>query len=178
MLAYQPNFDLIEMKLVSFTSARIPAVLHVILLFSVLPRVNSGVDERIIPGVEGKFVEIPDLHGVAVARPVEMHDENFPKRQPSPELGRELFAKKGCVACHDTDVETKGKLGPRMKGLFGAVRNFEDGKTAVADENYIRQSILAPTAKVVKGYQGVMPPYGSILTTDEVESVILYIKSI
>jgi cytochrome c2 len=107
-----------------------------------------------------------------------MHEEKFSELQPSPQQGMELFAKKGCVACHDTDAETKGKLGPRMKRLFGSVRHFEDGKSVVADENYIRQSILAPTEKIVKGYQGVMPPYGSILTPDEVESVILYIKSL
>jgi cytochrome c oxidase subunit 2 len=75
-------------------------------------------------------------------------------------------------------VKTEGKLGPVMKGLFGSVRYFEDGKSAVADENYIRSSILAPAEKVVKGYPGVMPPYGSILTPDELESVILYIRSL
>ena len=156
----------------------IPALLQIILLFGILPPVNVDVDERAIPVVEGKFLEPRDLHPVAVARQAGMRKENFSERQPSPEQGMELFAKKGCVACHDTDVETKGKLGPRMKGLFGSVRHFEDGKSAVADEGYIRQSILAPTEKVVKGYQGVMPPYGSILTSDEVASVILYIKSL
>ncbi|MDQ2656221.1 MAG: c-type cytochrome [Bacteroidota bacterium] len=161
------------MKSVLFTSAQIPALLQIILLFGILPPVNVGVEERVISVVEGEFFEIRNLNAAVVA-----DKENVLEQQPSPEKGMELFAKKGCVACHDTDVETKDKLGPRMKGLFGSVRHFEDGKSTVANEDYIRQSILAPTEKVVKGYQGVMPPYGSILTPDEVASVILYIKSL
>ncbi|HET9052734.1 MAG TPA: c-type cytochrome [Cyclobacteriaceae bacterium] len=161
------------MKLVSFTWTRKITLLQIIFLFGILPPVNVGAEERVM---ESNFVAAAQPHTVAVEEGV--HEGNFPQQQPSPEQGKELFAKKGCVACHDTDGETKGKLGPRMKGVMGSVRNFEDGKSVVADEDYIRQSILAPTEKVVKGYQPVMPPYGSILTTDEVASVVLYIKSL
>ncbi len=160
------------MKLVSLTLIQTMVLVQIILLFGILPPVNVGAGER---GMEGKFFATPDRHAVAVQG---TREESSAQEQPSPEQGKELFAKKGCVACHDTDVETKGKLGPRMKGVMGSVRNFEDGKSVVADEDYIRQSILAPTEKVVKGYQPVMPPYGSILTTDEVASVVLYIKSL
>jgi mono/diheme cytochrome c family protein len=156
------------MKSVALTSAWLPALLYIIFLPGILPSLNFGVDGRAIGGMEGNFLMEVQTDP----------DESSAGRQPSPQQGMELFASKGCVACHDADAQTEGKLGPRMKGLFGATRNFEDGKSAVADENYIRQSILAPTEKVVKGYQGVMPPYGSILTPDEVESVILYIKSL
>jgi cytochrome c551/c552 len=98
--------------------------------------------------------------------------------QPSPAQGMELFQKKGCVACHATDSKTEGKIGPPMKDLVGSVRHFVDGSTAIADEVYIRQSIVAPGEKVVKGFQPVMPSFLKILAENEVESIILYVKSL
>jgi cytochrome c551/c552 len=98
--------------------------------------------------------------------------------QPSPAQGMELFQKKGCVACHATDSKTEGKIGPPMKDLVGSVRHFVDGSTAIANEVYIRQSIVAPGEKVVKGFQPVMPSFLKILAENEVESIILYLQSL
>src|SRR5690606_27451096 len=71
--------------------------------------------------------------------------------RPTLELGEELFLKMGCIACHAIDDQAEGKIGPGMKGLFGSEREFEDSTRAIADEAYIRESIISPGEKIVKG---------------------------
>jgi mono/diheme cytochrome c family protein len=158
--------------------AFIPTLLHIILLSGLFPLFNWGVDGAGVCVTEIKIFSNGSASKLSFQPRAAMDEESYAERQPSPQEGMELFTKKGCVACHAIDDEAEGKLGPKMKGLFGAVRYFEDGASAMADEEYIRHSILAPGEKVVKGFQGVMPPYGDILSPDELESVILYIKSL
>ena len=96
----------------------------------------------------------------------------------SVEQGERLFQQTGCIACHATDETAGGRIGPTMKGLFGSDRNFKDGSSGVADEEYIRQSLLQPGQKVVEGYEGEMPSFLGILSNNEVESIILYIQNL
>jgi cytochrome c2 len=96
----------------------------------------------------------------------------------SAELGAQIYQRVGCVACHSTDGSTAGKLGPTFRGLYGSQRTFADGSTARADEAYLRQSILEPAAKIVQGYQEGMPSYLGVLSDAEIESLILYIRSL
>ena len=65
-----------------------------------------------------------------------------------------------------------------LAGLFGEQVELADGQTVVADENYIRESILNPSAKVVKGYQPIMPSYQGRLTDEEVFALVTYIQSL
>ncbi len=85
-----------------------------------------------------------------------------------------VFKRKGCVACHSVDG-TSG-VGPTFKGLFGAQRTFTDGTTGVADENYIRESLFEPDAKVVEGFAAAMPPQQ--LTDQELDVFIAYLKTL
>jgi mono/diheme cytochrome c family protein len=97
------------------------------------------------------------------------------------EEGRKLSALVGCTACHSTDGVTGPKVGPTWKGLFGSQREFKGGEPAVADEAYLRESILEPTAKVVLGFEKNdtgMPSYAGVLTDAQVEALILYIKTL
>ncbi|AKP52968.1 DUF6797 domain-containing protein [Cyclobacterium amurskyense] len=92
--------------------------------------------------------------------------------------GKEIFLKYGCVACHAIDDNVAGKIGPSVKGLYGAKREFKDGTTATADDAYIKESIIDPGAKVVKGREGEMPSFLGLLSDQDIESVILYFKTL
>lgn len=92
--------------------------------------------------------------------------------------GAKLTNSKGCVACHSVDGSLK--VGPTWKGLWEKVgHEMADGSQVAVDENYLRESILAPNAKVVKGYPaGVMPTYQGQLSEDELSALIEYIKEL
>jgi cytochrome c oxidase subunit 2 len=68
--------------------------------------------------------------------------------------------------------------GPSWKGLFGKTESFTDGKSYLADENYIRESILNPQAKIVAGYEPIMPTYQGMLRERELNALLAYIKSL
>lgn len=101
--------------------------------------------------------------------------------KPTVEEGFKLYQMIGCMACHSTDGSVVGKVGPSWKGLFGSDRMLKDGKKALADEAYLRESILNPSAKVVKGFEKFdagMPIYAGILNDSQIESLVLYIKTL
>lgn len=91
--------------------------------------------------------------------------------------GEKLFNSKGCVACHSVDGGTR--TGPTWKGLFAAKSHSVDGGTVDVDENYIRESILEPNAKIAKGFPaGVMPSFQGQLTEDQLVALVEYIKTL
>ncbi|MPR33932.1 DUF6797 domain-containing protein [Salmonirosea aquatica] len=92
--------------------------------------------------------------------------------------GKAVFTKTACAGCHSQGTQTKGMYGPPFQGLYGAKRPLEDGTTVVADDAYLRESILNPTAKIVKGYNAEMPSFQGILSDTDIESVILFVKSL
>lgn len=92
--------------------------------------------------------------------------------------GKAVFTKTACAGCHSPGTQTKGMYGPPFQGLYGAKRPLEDGTTVIADDAYLRESILNPTAKIVKGYNAEMPSFQGILSDTDIESVILYVKSL
>lgn len=94
------------------------------------------------------------------------------------DAGRDIFQRIGCVACHSVDGTTAGRLGPTMQGLFGAERTLTDGSTVSADAAYLRRSITEPDAQIVAGYQEGMPAYLGVLNDSEIESLVLYIRSL
>ncbi|MCM8527090.1 MAG: c-type cytochrome, partial [Lentisphaeraceae bacterium] len=100
------------------------------------------------------------------------------KVKPSVALGKETVLKFGCIGCHSLTNETAGKSGPPWQGLFSSKRNLTNGSVTVADEKYLRESILDPTAKAVKGFVPAMPSYQGIIKDHELESIILYIKAL
>jgi cytochrome c oxidase subunit 2 len=91
------------------------------------------------------------------------------------EQGRRTFELKGCVACHSVDGSPK--TGPTLKNVFGHQVELNDGKSVLADENYLRESIEKPQAKIVKGYGSVMPTFQGLVSETEMTGLIAYIKS-
>lgn len=96
-----------------------------------------------------------------------------------PPSGTQLFQERGCKACHSIDG-TPG-LGPTLKGLFGkTVTVLTDGKERklVADEAYLRKSMLEPNVDIVKGFPPIMPPLKGLLTDQEIDVLVSYLKGL
>lgn len=89
--------------------------------------------------------------------------------------GEALFAAKACATCHQAQG---GALGPSLVGVYGEAVKLADGSTVTVDDAYIRESILTPTAKLVAGFQPVMPTFQGQLSEDQIMQLIQYIKSL
>jgi len=94
---------------------------------------------------------------------------------PLPEAGKQLFASLGCATCHRFDVQGRG---PNLQGVFGKPVLLEDGRTVIADENYVRESILNPTAKIVSGFKPVMPTFQGLVSDEQLNALVAYVKSL
>lgn len=91
-------------------------------------------------------------------------------------LGKMLWSAKGCNACHSIDG---GKnTGPTWKGIWGETHEFQDGAKIEVDINYVRQSILEPSAHVRVGFANQMPSYNGKFTDREIRAVATFIKSL
>jgi cytochrome c oxidase subunit 2 len=91
------------------------------------------------------------------------------------QTGQGLFQSLGCSTCHRLDTQGRG---PNLMGVFGKPVLLEDGRTVVADENYVRESILSPTAKVVSGFKPIMPTFQGIVTEEQLNALLAYVKSL
>ncbi len=104
-------------------------------------------------------------------------DSGGPKELSLAEKGKEIFKTRACIGCHSLDGSKM--TGPTWKGLYGSNREFNEGPALVADDNYLRESILNSNAKVVKGYApNQMPSYQGQLEDEEVTAVIEFIKTL
>jgi cytochrome c oxidase subunit 2 len=95
--------------------------------------------------------------------------------QPLAVTGQKLFSELGCITCHRSDTQGRG---PNLVGVFGKPVLLEDGRTVMADENYVRESILEPGAKVVKGFKPVMPTFQGQVTDEQLNALVAYVKSL
>lgn len=98
------------------------------------------------------------------------------KGLPPVELGEKLYARKGCNACHTLDGTVK--IGPSLKGLYGKREKLTNGKMALVDDAYIRNSLLDPQAEIPEGFPPVMPTFKGQLSEVEISGLIAYIKSL
>lgn len=101
------------------------------------------------------------------------------KNAASPaEEGRRIAEAKGCFACHSTDGTIK--RAPSWLGLYGAEIELEDGGSVIADESYIKESILEPQAKIGKGYgdKAIMPSFQGRITDEEISKITEYMKTL
>jgi cytochrome c oxidase subunit 2 len=89
--------------------------------------------------------------------------------------GQALFQQLGCSTCHRSDTQGRG---PNLVGVFGKPVQLEDGRTVMADENYVRESILSPAAKIVAGFKPIMPTFQGIVSEEQVNALVAYIKSL
>ena len=91
------------------------------------------------------------------------------------EEGEKLFTSLGCASCHLPDGTGRA---PKMLGVFGSTVKLQDGSTVTADENYIRESIMTPMAKIVAGYAPLMPTFQGQVSEEQLAQIIAYIKSL
>ncbi len=89
--------------------------------------------------------------------------------------GQKLFQQLGCGSCHRSDTQGRG---PNLVGVSGKPVLLEDGRTVTADENYIRESILNPGAKIVAGFKNIMPSFQGVVNEEQLLSLIAYVKSL
>jgi cytochrome c oxidase subunit II len=101
---------------------------------------------------------------------------NMYNKMPPAQAGAEMYKKYGCAQCHS--VDGAANTGPTFKGVFGSQVKLSDGSTVAADENYVRESILDPQAKLVSGFQGVMPTFKGRLTDEQIGWIIDYLKTL
>ncbi len=93
------------------------------------------------------------------------------------DIGKKLYAEKGCVGCHS--VTGVNGVGPTWKGMFGNPRKLDSGQDVAFDENYVRESILTPSAKIAAGFKaGVMPTFQGSLSEQEITAIIEFLKSL
>ena len=91
------------------------------------------------------------------------------------EKGAKLFADLSCNTCH---LETSQGRGPVLKGVYGKQALLTNGQTVAVDDAYIRESILNPQAKIVAGFQPLMPTFQGLVTEEQLLQLIAYVKSL
>lgn len=91
--------------------------------------------------------------------------------------GRRIFEQQGCASCHAARGEGTTR-GPSLDGLFGSTVSLEGGRRVLADENYLRESILQPQKQLVAGHQPIMPTYQGLLDEESVMQLIAYLKTL
>jgi cytochrome c oxidase subunit 2 len=89
--------------------------------------------------------------------------------------GEKLFADLACNTCHRADAQGRG---PVLQNLFGKTVALQNGETVVADEAYIRESILNPAAKITAGFQPIMPTFQGLVTEEQLLQLVEYVKSL
>jgi len=94
---------------------------------------------------------------------------------PLQDTGKQLFSTLGCATCHRFDVQGRG---PNLLGVYSKPVLLEDGRTVIADENYVRESILNRTAKIVNGFKPVMPTFQGIVSEEQLNALVAYVKSL
>ncbi|BDV42795.1 cytochrome c oxidase subunit 2 [Geotalea uraniireducens] len=96
--------------------------------------------------------------------------------EPLAEKGEELMEQSGCLGCHTVDGTPK--VGPTLKGLYGKSVPLSTGQSVTADDDYIRESIVDPNAKIVKGFPPIMPTFRGKLSADDIRAIIAYLKTL
>jgi cytochrome c oxidase subunit 2 len=89
--------------------------------------------------------------------------------------GAALFQQLGCNTCHRNDSERRA---PVLEGLYGQPVLLQNGQTVTADDNYLRESIVDPNAKIVAGYQPIMPTFQGRVSEEQLIQLIAYIRSL
>jgi cytochrome c oxidase subunit 2 len=121
-------------------------------------------------------------HSRMIGRVIVMEDIAYQQwlggytEQTPVEEGQKLFVQFDCAACHETGRRQRA---PQLGGLYGTQVDLANGRTALFDESYIRESIVNPDAKVVRGFPpGIMPTFRSQLTEEQILALVAYIKSL
>jgi cytochrome c oxidase subunit 2 len=89
--------------------------------------------------------------------------------------GEKLFTDLACVSCHAPGPQQSG---PSLEGIYGKPVQLQGGGSVIVDDAYLRESILTPAAKVVEGFQPVMPPFQGLVTEEQLLQLIAYVRSL
>ncbi len=89
--------------------------------------------------------------------------------------GEKLFSSLGCITCHSGQ---SGARGPNLSGVYGQPQKLSTGATVVADDNYIRTSILNPQKDIVAGFGPIMPTFSGQVSEESLIQLVAYIKSL
>jgi cytochrome c oxidase subunit 2 len=89
--------------------------------------------------------------------------------------GRRRFLQYQCISCHSGDSRARA---PNLENLYNHPVHLQDGRTVTADENYLRESILNPRAKVVAGFEPIMPAFQGVIPEDELLELLAFIKAL
>ena len=103
-------------------------------------------------------------------------DSDFLAKLSPVEGGKRVYEMRGCAQCHSVDGSSGN--GPSFKGVWGTERAMADGSKVLYDENYVRESILNPKAKILAGYEPVMPSFQGRIKDEEITALIAYLKSL
>jgi cytochrome c oxidase subunit 2 len=95
--------------------------------------------------------------------------------EPMAARGERLFSDLACDTCH---LPNGSGRGPSLRNTFGTSRMLANGRTAIVDESYLRESILNPQAKIVAGYQPLMPTFQGLVSEENVMALVEYVKSL
>ncbi len=101
-------------------------------------------------------------------------DEDQQKLSPV-DAGRAVVTRL-CSVCHT--VDGTAKIGPSFQGIWGKEARFSNAPPSTVDENYVRESILEPSKKIVEGFPDRMPTFQGQLTDQQITNIIAYIKSL
>ncbi len=106
----------------------------------------------------------------------DMPEDRVDPRTSLPEQGRRLASEYGCFKCHTVDGSRH--IGPTWLDLYRKTEKLQDGKSVVADEAYLTESMMDPAAKIVAGYQNVMPTFQGRIPGPEIAAIVEFIKSL
>jgi cytochrome c oxidase subunit 2 len=91
------------------------------------------------------------------------------------EHGRRLFARYGCSGCHSPDAVVRA---PSLEGLYGKRVPLANGESALADDQFLREAIVAPAKHVAAGYPSVMPSFKGVIPENELIELLAYLRSL
>ncbi|MBF8304062.1 MAG: cytochrome c oxidase, subunit [Dehalococcoidia bacterium] len=94
-----------------------------------------------------------------------------------PAAGEKVFNAQGCNACH-VAKGSGGQVGPKLDGIWGSKIKLTNGQEVAVDESYVRESIVSPSAKVVAGYQPIMPTSYASLPAQDLQNLISFTASL
>ncbi len=89
--------------------------------------------------------------------------------------GAALFRSRGCSGCHDQGATVHA---PSLVGIYGNPVPLQSGETVIADDQYIRDSILLPQSQIVAGYPSIMPTFQNVLSEEDIMKLVAYVKSL
>jgi len=117
-------------------------------------------------------------HSKMIGTVVAMQPEEYqawlagaPPDEPPAAAGAQLFMTYGCAACH-------GQRAPTLAGLYNTMVTLDNGEKVLADDDYLRESIIEPAAKVVAGFPPIMPSYRGQLSEEQIMDLVAYIRSL